>query len=168
MSSKVHMHEVAHHLQKTAINNDDAYRDAFARSAYNRYYYGIFLTVRTMFQSMNTKWSELPHAAYPEILTGQIEKTLKSELKKAQKNGDGQLVKDITRTKHSIRKLKGIIVSANSLRVVADYQPDEPVDFINSDRYSLRKTEITEAHSWKEQTNALCQDILETWSQIYV
>ena len=70
------MHGVGHHLQVTAWKKtpQDPDRDAYARSAFNRYYYGVFLTVRDMFRKMGLHWEEMRHASYPEALSGQLQK----------------------------------------------------------------------------------------------
>ncbi len=64
------MHEVGHHLQKIAISKTDQNRDVFARSAFNRYYYGAYLNVRELLSSLNPEWSRPRHRHIPYILTG--------------------------------------------------------------------------------------------------
>ena len=59
------MQEVAHYLQIEALKQLAQHKDAFARSAYNRYYYACFLALRDAFAKMNSQWWSGPR------LTGQ-------------------------------------------------------------------------------------------------
>jgi hypothetical protein len=168
MSKEESMQRVAYHLQTTAIGASVAERDAFARSAYNRYYYSVFLRCRKMMGEMNTQWSSLPHASYPEVLNGQIDKFFNNELKRARKQDDVQMQKEIESTRRAVKALAKIITNANAGRVVADYQPDQPVNFTSADRFSLNSIEVTEAHAWAAQVNTLCNTVATTWKKINV
>lgn len=44
MSTSISIHAVGHHLQKEAISAAPDEKDAYARSAFNRYYYTMFAT----------------------------------------------------------------------------------------------------------------------------
>ena len=69
------MQEVGHHLQVHANTlPPHTARDAFARSAYNRYYYGCFLLLRSELGQMNSKWWKANHKDYPSILENSIKK----------------------------------------------------------------------------------------------
>lgn len=117
---------------------------------------------------MNSAWSSLPHASYPQVLNGQIDKHFNQEWKRARKQGDHLVQKDIEQARRAIKALAKVITSANAGRVVADYEPDQAVDFSSSDRFSLNSIEVTEAHSWTGQVNTLCNTILTTWKKIHV
>ena len=47
------MHTVGHHLEKKAVSAGIHSKDAYARSALNRYYCGTFLTIREMLASLD-------------------------------------------------------------------------------------------------------------------
>lgn len=162
------MQMVAHHLQTKAIGAAEAERDAFARSAYNRYYYSVFLRCRAMMREMNAEWSSLPHASYPEVLNGQIDRFFNNELKRARKQGDAPMQKEIEGARRAVKALAKIIVSANGGRVIADYEPDQAVNFISADRFSLNSIDITEAHAWAAKVNTLCNTIAMTWRKFNV
>jgi len=87
------------------------------------------------------------------------------ERTRAVKTGDAELVRSIDQALRSIAELRKIIMVANTTRVVADYQPEEGVDFITADRFSLRSIDVTEAHAWTVKVGTLCQTILRTWKQ---
>ncbi len=74
------MQEVAHHLQKTAHSMAGLERDAFARSAYNRYYYACYLEIRTAFSEMSAEWGRSAHKKFPEILRSSISRDLRVRL----------------------------------------------------------------------------------------
>ncbi len=123
------MQQVAHHLQIQAHGLVGPERDAFARSAYNRYYYGCFLSLRTTFAEMNPQWTKNPHKSYPELLNGAISRKLKQERTRASKSGDTDLVRIIDAALRGIPEISKIMTEANAARVVADYEPSIAVDF---------------------------------------
>lgn len=86
--SEAVMQEVAHYLQMKAHATTGPERDLFARSAYNRYYYACFLEMRSAVTEMRPEWARSPHKSYPELLSGSVTKTLKTERKKAQRIED--------------------------------------------------------------------------------
>ena len=159
------MHAVGHHLQLTAWEKTTPDRDAFARSAFNRYYYGVFLTVRDMVQRMDSKWSKTTHAGYPELLAGKIRKRFSKELKRAKINGDLVLVNKIKIAKAATFTLKELVTLAYQTRVIADYRPNVPVNFTGEQRFSLYSVNVTEAHNWGEDVRVLCDSILPAWEQ---
>ena len=160
-----HMQEVARYLQVYARSYDGVERDAFARSAYNRYYYGCFLLLRDLVHELETDWIKTPHKQYPDLLNGKITKRLKLERKKAHKSGDRELYSMIESSLYAVPRMANIIKQAYSLRLIADYQPDVPVNFSTADRFSLNDIEITQAHRWREQLFPLIADLRSTWKQ---
>ncbi len=166
----MNMHVVGHHLQVTAWEKtpQDPDRDAYARSAFNRYYYGVFLTVRDMFRKMGLHWEEMRHASYPETLSGHITKEFRKAEKKARKINDYELQQKIHKVKSSINALKDLVKTANQIRIVADYEPDEQVLFTGETRFSLKSVDVNEAHDWGSNAKILCGSILPVWEQINV
>ena len=73
------MDVVAHHLQTHALAlSDPTERDLYGRSSYNRYYYAAFLSARQVLAGLRPEWGRIAHATYPELLTGEVVKVLKS------------------------------------------------------------------------------------------
>lgn len=161
------MHHVAHHLQVHALSVTGNERDSYARSAFNRYYYAVFLSIRNMFRLIDPSWSRTPHSTYPQILKGSILSSLKKAEKTAHRTGDSNLLNDIQRAKRAVYELARIITDANSVRKVADYEPEEPVSFIAGGRFSLRSISITDAHTWEPQSATLTSDVISVWRQIH-
>lgn len=165
MIQNENMHRVALHLQKQAMEAPADQKDAFARSAYNRFYYSVFLQSREMMKQLDSKWSTLPHADYPKVLNGKVLRTFKLERRRAEKNRDRDLIKSIDQAMFSIERLRDIILAANVTRVVADYEPEEAIVFTAADNYSLSNIDVSDARGWTTQTAAHCRTILRAWNQ---
>lgn len=145
------MHQVAEYLSSEAKHQNGADADAFARSAFNRYYYAAFLSVRDLLSSIDSKWGGLPHSGLPDIL----EKTLVERVRKQAKNL--QKTNVITESRqHALTKqasqastdIASILRIAYNVRVVADYKPEQFVIFNHSD-FELVKHTRAEARNWK-------------------
>lgn len=160
------MEDVARHLQVEALRAADfPTRDRFGRSAFNRYYYSTFLQVRAMIAGMNGAWERLPHADYPSLLTGQIEKSIRRARSVAQKLGDAEFVSECGRAISAVRTLSSIMELGSATRVVADYEPGVDLIF-NGQRFSLQGVSINDAHEWPEQSRHLIRIIEQCWIQI--
>ena len=160
------MQQVAHHLQIHAHGLVGPERDAFARSAYNRYYYGCFLSLRATFVEMNPQWAKNPHKSYPELLNGTISRKLKQERTNASKRGDADLVRIIDTALRAIPEISKIITEANAARVVADYEPSIAVDFTGGARFSLNYIDIGRAHEWHRKIEILSVSLQNAWRQL--
>ena len=160
------MQEVGHHLQVQANTLANTLRDAFARSAYNRYYYGCFLLLRSELEQMNSKWRSARHKDYPTILKNSIKKELTKEQKKARRRNDHDLVNKIIRAKHALAEIAELMTQAYAVRIVADYEPQVEVKFISADRFSLIEIDITTAHNWQPKVKTLMKSLRTAWSQI--
>lgn len=161
------MQVVGHHLDVQAVAASNADKDAFARSAFNRYYYSAFLTIREMLSKMDPAWAGLGHASYPDILTGNIRKSLKRARRRASKNDDDDLVEKIDKAVRSIHELTSIIRTAYAVRVIADYQPEEVICFTNAGRFTLRSVSATDAYDWESTSRAHCGSVYQAWSEVH-
>ncbi|MBT5035918.1 MAG: hypothetical protein HOM51_15495 [Rhodospirillaceae bacterium] len=162
------MQKVGHHLQIEAIKKTGAERDIFARSAYNRYYYGAFLDVRKMLAEFDPNWAQMPHKSIPEFLKGSITKIYKRKKSRANRNGDFELIPKLDNGIRSAAALASLMEKANATRVIADYEPSEAVVFSSTQRFSLRNIEITEAHGWGAAVQIWTISIKEAWRQTNV
>lgn len=161
------MQSVAHHLQIEAMAQPDEQKDVFARSAYNRYYYAVFLSARSMVSELDPKWLRLPHADYPKVLLGKnISTRLKVEALRANKNGDFELQKRLDDAVRACAALASLITKANAARKVADYEPDKLVEFTTSGRFSLNSITVTDAHNWLAAVDNYTNVIKDGWKQI--
>ena len=161
------MHSVGRHLQIHAQNNADPDRDAFARSAYNRYYYACYLQVREALVSMNFDVKQLSHKSIPDLLGASVVSYLKRERRRAEMLGDSELVGLINAAIPAISRLASLLKEAYGLRVVADYRPEVPIEFDPSSRFSLTGIGITKADLWASTTQTLLRTITRAWEQSY-
>lgn len=164
------MENVARHLQVRAISlhqsGDDG--DTFARSAYNRYYYAMFLSVRSCLSGLNAAWSRLPHSNYPEVLENTVQKKINDGRRRAQKISDQKLLRICSQGLNAARNLADIMKAGYSIRVISDYQPEIRVSFDSSDRFNLNGVDITVAHQWPQQAKVFGVLIAQAWRQIDV
>lgn len=158
---------VAHHLQMIALaRRNVAERDSFGRSSYNRYYYAAFLCVRQVLAQLRSEWETLPHATYPEVLTGKVLKVLSDGRKQAQKMQDRDLVSQCSRAIVAARELAHLMRKSSVTRKVADYHPEILVNFAHVDRFTLNSVDITEAHQWPARAKAWAREIENAWRQV--
>jgi hypothetical protein len=159
------LENVAHHLQQQAVQQrrNAAQADVFGRSAFNRYYYAAFIRTRRLLTALDANWSKLPHKAYPELLKGQICKHFKYSQRKAERLRDKELVSACSKAASYTNELAEMFLTSNAIRVVSDYEPDEPIKFIDDARFSLRGVKITTAHEWPSKADTLCRFIEQTW-----
>lgn len=160
------IHAVGLHLQTHAHGLGGGQRDAYARSAFNRYYYSVFLKTRDLFRTINPSWSRMPHADYPATLRVAVRKQLKSAWRRARRDGDNKLLRDTESALRAVDALSNLLEKAYAIRVVADYNPEEEVDFQGGDRFSLKEVEITSAHAWRPECDTFCKAIYSAWVQI--
>lgn len=149
MGYAVAMHEVALHLQKVAMDkrgNAEAF-DQFGRSAFNRYYYSLFLEVRSLIREFEPDWAGA-HAQLPHELTGWVTKEIKSKRKVASSRGQRDILPILDRGVQSLQALANLLKSAYSVRVTADYNPDVKISDLGTERFSLASVHVTEAHNW--------------------
>ncbi|MDB5740767.1 MAG: hypothetical protein JWP16_1807 [Alphaproteobacteria bacterium] len=161
------MQVVGHFLQMEAIKNHSGARDLYARSAYNRYYYGVFLNTRAMFAGLDSSWSALAHKSYPDVLKGKLTKRFKQERYRAIKAGDAELVEILNAALQAAVALASLMEKAYGVRVVADYKPEELVQFSTSDRFSLKSIDITDAHNWESTVSLWIGAIQRAWKQLH-
>ncbi len=159
------MERVALLLQTTAIGakGSKADFDLFGRSAYNRYYYAMFLLVRDMLAIMNQDWTSVPHKAIPELLNGTVVQRLKRAGKQATKIGDGDANKLCSQAVSAAIGLADLMKEGYASRITADYNPSIPVVLSGSDRFTLNSVSINVAHDWPNRTRQLTPKILRAW-----
>jgi hypothetical protein len=75
-------------------------------------------------------------------------------------------MQDTAAALRAVDALSGLLEKAYALRVVADYEPEELVEFNGVDRFSLKEVEITSAHAWRSLCDTFCSEINLAWVQI--
>lgn len=153
----VELEKVADELSKHAAtlkNLDDA--DAFGRSAFNRYYYATYLTVRDMLGQINSKWAKVPHKNIPKTLEDDLVKLFRDNGRKqvlGKVLPESQLRSYLSQTNAAAGEIASTLTSAYMVRVTADYEPDHKIEFID-EKISLASHTLDEAKNWKRRVEA--------------
>ncbi len=163
--TRYQMETVGLSLQRSAIEMkaEPTNFDQFGRSAFNRYYYAVFLIVRELILEFNPTWGGT-HSSIPAMLTGSVKREIKSFQAKAQRTNDAEAIALCSKAVAALAALASMIKTANAVRVTADYNPDIKISGVGSDRFSLGAIDITDAHAWTGQARSLSQVIRRAWS----
>jgi len=147
------MQSVGHNLEVEAMKRPADENDLFARSAFNRYYYNLFLSVRVVLSGFDPSYSKIGHKDYPNVLSGTLIKEFQKIGKQANKLGDYTLYNETKKAVHAAKELAGQMTEANAIRIVADYYPETKIQFGQGGRYSLNSYSISKAHNWDRMTS---------------
>ena len=161
------MQNVGQHLQSHAQNVTGPDRDAFARSAYNRYYYACFLLLRDSLRAKRASWGRCRHQQYPDLLRRKVCRGLNEARKKAVRNGETDLLHLIGEAQTATREMAVIIKRAYEVRVVADYQPEIPVDFGTSSGFVLKGVDVIEARRWPTKVAGFIRRLDAAWRHVH-
>lgn len=157
---------VGQQLQVLALQQTDANKaDTLGRSAFNRFYYASFLCTRDMLGKLNPAWKHTAHAAIPNHLRTAIRKPVKTQLDKNVRNGlmeAGEKSRILTSLQASSEELANLLTSAYAVRIIADYQPEVPIN-IDGKVIDLEGNKLTTAEQWPHRANTYCSQILKAW-----
>lgn len=141
------MQVVAYHLEEhcwKATNSQE--RDQFARSAFNRYYYSVYLTIRSALAEIDPNWDEPAHKQVPELLRTTVVARIKKRSRYAvMKPGESEKLVYAGCT--AAKALADLIDTGNMTRKVADYEPSRLVVFENS-AITLAGVKASSARQW--------------------
>lgn len=130
---------VADFLKQCAETCKDALeKDAFARSAFNRYYYSAYWTIREFLLDMDKeKYEKVKHKDIPTYL-----KKERSKLSKYKSIDPSET----SRAQRALTDLANLMEGAYGVRVSADYHPEVRVSA--SSHLSLGGVKLSEAANW--------------------
>jgi len=160
------MESVALFLQTEANRHAPDQRDfdLFGRSSFNRYYYAVYLQVRTILGDLDGTWATAPHASIPALLTGQVLVKIRRQRMRANKLGDYDAVGICSRAESSAHDLADLMKTAYAVRVAADYRPDIAIEPDGQGRFRLNQVRVTTAHDWPARAREYGQRIKRAWS----
>lgn len=162
------MEKVAQYLQSEAVNRTcQVERDLFGRSAFNRYYYAMYLEVRSSVAKLRPEWANSKHATLPELFRGAIKKSLSQGSKKARRIGDNDLVNLCERAISMSENLANLMEKGYATRVSADYYPDLPISFLGAREFQLNTVDIKDAKSWPSKARSFLATITDAWKQLH-
>lgn len=161
------MEEVASHLRQEALRRTDVReRDNFGRSAFNRYYYSTFTAVDSALGSLRSEWHGQPHKTIPDLLRGQVMKSLKAGSRLASQVGDQETVSACQKAIALCHQLAQLMELGYATRVTADYKADVQVDFRVGTDFSLASVPVSDAQQWPGRATACTDSIRNAWRQI--
>lgn len=133
--------------------------DLFGRSAFNRYYYATYLAVK---RKLKPRLPALPreHAVIPDYLRGLATGQIAQVKRAARRVGDHQLMQRCTYAKLAANELAELLVTGYGIRVIADYDPEVPVDFLGTGCFALNHVSVAEAEAWPRKADAYISSIL--------
>ena len=160
---------VADHLTITAQSKTSELDvDLFARSAFNRYYYAVYLIVKESISEINNSWGRVSHKNLPDLLTGKILTTIKRKIKQQVKNNllnqsEGDRIKQ--KVIHSANELSNLMSLAYSIRVIADYEIETKVEVVGS-TIMLASEKISTAKHWKKTAQIHTYTIIQAYKDV--
>lgn len=166
------MRVVGTHLANHALKlpATDVTSDLFARSAFSRYYYDIFLQTKTLLIEIEviTEHDEVQHEGLPKQLQGTVKKGFLKAINSAHKTG--QLAHtDFGSTKamiiSGITDLASLLSTARPLRVVADYWLNQRV-IMSGTYFSLLSVRSTDADQWSARAARSISSIKKGWDKL--
>lgn len=160
------MEVVAQHLKGHTVTlaaGED--RDQFGRSAFNRFYYSAYLTVK---RELGAVISTLPrdHAGIPNFLRTTVKKELAEGTRRARRAEDAELVDICARAKSAAIELADLMEQGYSTRVLADYFPEKPVNFSGLPNFELNNVSVEHAQTWPHRARVFARSIVDAWRQI--
>lgn len=161
------MELVANHLEAEAVDRLQKPEecDEFGRSAFNRYYYATFLTVREMMRNFDPSWSG-GHGSLPEELTGSTKRVFARAKTRAYKIGDKQFEGRCKFAIHHLHELADHMTRIYGIRTIADYQPEELITIV-AGKITLASVEISEAKHWAKKAQGHAGQIISVWNEIH-
>ncbi len=163
------MKVVGQELERWALgqtNADD--KDLFARSAFNRYYYAVFLITREMIGEFEAGWRRTNHAGMPDLLRGAVKRKVETALKDAVRGGlmsQGDSLKIKAKNAVAINALAVLLQEAYHVRVVADYEPEIVVQQKHN-VISLDTHKLASAKTWPDRAASYCKCIRKVWEEV--
>ncbi|SIR04270.1 hypothetical protein [Aquipseudomonas alcaligenes] len=144
------LHEVAIYLTTKAKEGSGELADAYGRSAFNRYYYATFLTVRELLGALDSSWQGTSHANIPGMLEDAVINKIKKAAKAQGKSGlitKGREQSLISQAVSSATEIAHLMRAAYSVRVVSDYEPENKLVFKKQTFEIIGHTD-SEAKNW--------------------
>ncbi|MCG7946749.1 MAG: hypothetical protein N0C84_10455 [Candidatus Thiodiazotropha taylori] len=151
-------------LEQKAVDD----KDLFGRSAFNRYYYAIFLLTREMLGEFKKSWKGTMHASIPDLLRTSVKKEVNKTLKSAIRNGlisQGESSQIIHQHNISLNALANLLEEAYQVRKIADYEPEITIQQ-KRNVLSLDRHKLTSAKTWPDRAASYCKVIRKVWKEV--
>ena len=140
------MKKVADFLVEHSVKKDTDSRDELARTAFNRFYYHCFLCVRKLLLRIEPGKKVPSHKDIPEYLKNHLAKKLIRKI-----NSQSAITPNSksmkANTRRALQTLAEELKNGYSIRVRADYEPDEKIIF-NENSFSMQGVTVADARGW--------------------
>lgn len=143
-------------------------KDLFGRSAFNRYYYSVFLLTREMLSEFKTSWKGTMHAGIPNLLRTSVKKEVEKALNLATRSGfisQGESSQIKNRHNVSLNALANLLEEAYQVRLIADYEPEIAIQQ-KRNVISLDRHKLTSAKAWPDRAASYCKSIRKVWKEV--
>jgi hypothetical protein len=163
------MERVANSLTQQAIDaTDEGEANLYGRSAFNRYYYAVYLSVREMLRSGQPEHAGAAHKDLPGLLTDAALKRIKVEVKRQVKlellpyrEGEGM----IHAATDALTTLADILQDGYRMRVIADYKP-AILAIIEHRRVRLDDKNSDTAQNWSKRARHAIGTVVGIWRKL--
>jgi len=143
------IHAVGEHLSAKAKAEAGECADAFGRSAFNRYYYSAYLSVRDLLKQINPNW-KVQHSGLPDLLEDAVINLIRREALKQMKSSlisASERSRLTSQAATAASALANVLRTAYAVRVISDYEPEQLLKFERG-TFSLLSRTDGEARSW--------------------
>ncbi|WP_186101774.1 hypothetical protein [Burkholderia gladioli] len=163
------MERVAEALTEQAVSSpDEMDANMFGRSAFNRYYYSVYLSARQMVIAGHPEIKQFKHKDLPDLLVGKIQENIQLEagkLKKRHMLSDGQASKLAQSSRQALSELANILREGYHIRVIADYDPNV-IAVVRNGHVILEDKTSDAARQWGRRAERCIGQVRRVWRQL--
>ena len=157
---------VGERLESWALDlNESHEKDLFGRSAFNRYYYSVFLLTREMLGDFDARWKGTQHACIPKLLRGKVKEKVKNRLRRDRRMSKSKKSQILDQHGISLRDLASLLEEAYQVRIIADYEPEISIQQ-DKNVIWLYNCKLTTAKGWPNRASAYCKAIRKVWEDV--
>jgi hypothetical protein len=157
------MERVAEALTEQAVSSpDELDANLFGRSAFNRYYYAVYLSVRQMVIAGHPEIKQFKHKDLPDLLVGKIQDKIQQEagkLKKRHMLSEGEASRLSQSSRQALSELASI------LREGADYEPTV-IAVVRDGHVILEHKTSDAARQWGRRADRCIGQVRRVWRQL--
>lgn len=140
----------------------------FGRSAFNRYYYGVYLAVREMLRVGHPEIYQVKHKELPDQLVGKVRSRIVDEAKRQVKKkvlSDSEAERLIHKSTVALQDLAEILRDGFRIRVIADYDPEVEATVENG-HIVLDDRTSDAARNWGVRASRSIGQVQKVWRQL--
>jgi hypothetical protein len=154
--------------QFASASTDVTVCDLFGRSAFNRYYYATFLSVRTTLRTIDSRWATPTHKDIPALLRGEVLSRVKNQVKRSVcskqiNSAQAGHLRDMATV--ATAELSSLMQHARETRRLADYEPERRL-VRKGNLIKLGECSIDQAKGWADRASAYAKTILKVYGDL--